>query len=162
MDEMDSLLEVLRLARAEGALEGEGLLAFARGLRERAELVIQARLGRAEEQVRRLEEEDAWRRETIAGHEETIRQLEQENTWRRETIAGHEETIRQLEQENAWRRESGDGASQAHDKLLAHHRDVLGRVARELAAVAALPLYSLPSARRRLAALAAAISGETT
>ncbi len=41
MDEIGSLLEVLRLARAEGALEGDRLEAFARGLRERAGLVIE-------------------------------------------------------------------------------------------------------------------------
>jgi hypothetical protein len=167
MDEIGSLLEVLRLARAEGALEGEGLLAFAEGLRERAEVVIAERLAGAEAQVRRLEDENAWRRETIAGHERAIRGLEQEIAWRRETI-------RELEQENAWRRETiaaqeadlrglraqRDAAADAHDRLLAHHRDVIGRVAAELAAVAALPIYSLRSARRRLVSLALAIRGE--
>jgi hypothetical protein len=167
MQDIDALIEVLRLAHAEGALEGEGLEALASGLRERADLVIEERVARAEAHVRRLEPEVAWRRET----NET---LERENAWRRETMAGHEETIRQLERENAWRREAnaalervvaslraeGAASAEAHDRLLSHHRDVLGRVAAELAAVAALPFYSLRSARRRLVSLAATIRGE--
>jgi chromosome segregation ATPase len=189
MQDEDVVLEVLRLARAEGALEGDGLEAFAKGLRERADLVIEERVSRAEAQVERLERELAWRRETNAGLEETIRELERELGWRRETNARLEETTRELERENAWRRETNEklerenvwrratnealesdvaglraereASAEAHDRLLSHHRDSLSRVAAELAAVAALPLYSLRSGRRRLVSLAAAIRGET-
>src|SRR5512141_908035 len=139
MHDIGSLIEVLRLAQAEGALEGEGLEAFAKGLRERAELVIEERLGRAEEQVRRLEAEVAWR-------QQTIRQLEQENAWRRETNEALAAELTAL-------RAARDAAVGAHDRLLSHHRDVLGRVAAELAAIAALPLYSLRSVRRRVTSL---------
>ncbi len=167
MQDIDALLEVLRLARAEGALEGEGLEAFARGLRERADLVIEERVARAEAQVRRLEQEVTWRRETNEA-------LERETAWRREANEGLEQTNAALERENTWRQETNEAlervvaslraevatSAEAHDRLLSHHRDVLGRVAAELAAVAALPFYSLRSARRRLVSLAATIRGE--
>ncbi len=146
MQDIDALLEVLRLARAEGALEGEGLEAFARGLRERADLVIEERVTRAEAQVRRLEQEVTWRRETNEA-------LERENAWRREANEALERVVAGLRAEFAT-------SAEAHDRLLSHHRDVLGRVAAELAAVAALPFYSLRSARRRLVSLAATIRGQ--
>ena len=153
MHEIGSLLEVLRLARAEGALEGDRLEAFAEGLRARAELVIEERVGRSESELRRLEGEVAWRRETIAGQEETIRQLAQENAWRQETTATLQAELGALRAER-------DSSAQAHDHLLAHHRDVLGRAAAELTAVADLSFLSWRKARRRLAALATALRGE--
>jgi uncharacterized protein (DUF3084 family) len=161
MQDIDAVLEVLRLARAEGALEGDGLEAFARGLRERADLVIEERVTRAEAQVRRLEQEVTWRRETNEGLEQTNAALERETAWRRETNQGLEQTNAALERVVASLRAEVATSAEAHDRLLSHHRDVLGRVAAELSAVAVLPFYSLRSARRRLVSLAAAIRGES-
>jgi hypothetical protein len=62
MEEGDLLADVLRLAQREGALEGEALEAFLTALRERAELIVAQRL-----------EENAWRRESMAGLEAELR-----------------------------------------------------------------------------------------
>jgi hypothetical protein len=62
MAQGDLLEEVLQLARREGALEGEALEAFLTALRERAELIVAQRL-----------EENAWRRESMAGLEAELR-----------------------------------------------------------------------------------------
>jgi hypothetical protein len=141
-----------------------------------------------EEKVLALEKEDSWRRETIAGLEEkvlalekedswrreTTTSLEQEISWRRETTAGIEEQVLALEQEISWQRETtarleeqttqlrveGQMASQAHDKLLAHHRQMLELVRTELDAVASLPLTRLRQARRRLQALVELLRAE--
>ena len=146
MERAELLMEVLRLAQAEGALEGQGLEAFARALRERADLILAEHVRSLEEQVRSLEGENAWRRETIADLEEHVRSLESENAWRRETIAGQEQQIARLQA--AWQQ-----AAQAHEQLLAHHRQALASVAAELLAIAALPLHRFRQARRRLATL---------
>ncbi len=119
------LKEVLRLARAEGALEGEGLEAFAAALAERADLILA-------ERVRALEAENAWRRESMAGLEESL----------------------------AAAQAQGLEASQAHDRLLAHHRDVLGRTVAELEALVRLPAHQWLERRRRLRDLAESLEGE--
>ncbi len=62
MGREDLLADVLELARREGALEGEALLAFLTALRERAELIVAQRL-----------EENEWRRESMAGLEAELR-----------------------------------------------------------------------------------------
>ncbi|HXY41665.1 MAG TPA: hypothetical protein VEQ10_18450 [Vicinamibacteria bacterium] len=96
------LTEVLRLARQEGALEGDALRSFAEALAERAELIVEERLSREQTLVRELE----WRRETLAS-------LEQELSWRREAMASlgqelswYREAMASLEQELSWRREA--------------------------------------------------------
>ena len=73
-DPADLLLDLLKLAREEGALEGAGLEAFVAALRERAGLVVAERIRRLQDQVTALEsqegvlkEELAWRREE--GHQ---------------------------------------------------------------------------------------------
>lgn len=71
-EKSDPLVALLEQAAREGLLKGESLHAFASALRERAEIVIQARLRNAEEelvwrrgQVESLEQEVAWRRESF-------------------------------------------------------------------------------------------------
>lgn len=115
-------LEVLRLARAEGALEGDGLASFARALAERAELVLAERAARTERELR--------------------------------------EVIADLERQASGLREEHARASAAHDSLLAHHRDVLGQVIKELVEVAALPIYRRGEGRRRLEHLLAVLRAE--
>jgi hypothetical protein len=58
----DLLADVLRLAQREGALQGDALEAFLTALRERADLIVAQRL-----------EENAWRRESMAGLEAELR-----------------------------------------------------------------------------------------
>jgi chromosome segregation ATPase len=164
----DLLRDLLELARREDLLQGESLEAFARALYERAALVL-------EERIRAVEEENAWRRESMAGLEERVRGLEAESAWQQETVAGLHQSVRSLEGERAWAREtmaalqdavralsdekaSLEGerqkATRAHDDLLAHHRDVVGQVVREVLGVSSLSVLQLRQARRRLAALA--------
>lgn len=175
MSPADLLLDVLRLARDEGALEGEGLTAFSRALEERARLILGERL-------LAVEEENAWRREAMAGLEASVRSLEKENAWRGQAMTGLEENVRSLTGESAWRREAMASleqsvraleaeieglraehreSSQAHDRLLTHHRDVLGRIVAELMATSAVRFPGLRGVRQKLAALADLLRRET-
>lgn len=102
----DPLAAFLKAAQREGALEGENLDAFVTGLRQRADLVIAERLGRAETRLRVLESENEWQKDTVTGLEgaratlEGARAtLEAEKAWLRETIAT-------LERERDWLRET--------------------------------------------------------
>ena len=136
----DPLRDVLELASREGALQGEGLEAFAEALRERARLVLAERVSALEERVRALEAETAWRRESMAS-------LEAEVSWRRESMEALEESVRGLGEE--LRRAQG-----AHAALLTHQRELVERVAAELLSVAALSPLRIREARRRLRDLA--------
>jgi hypothetical protein len=191
----DLLLGVLRLALEEGALQGEGLAAFSRALHERARRLLEEQ-GRAlreenawrreamaglEERARALEQENAWRRDSMVSQQESVRALEDESSWRREAMASQQESLRSLEAESSWRREAIAGleevvralqkqveglgveqrkSAEAHDRLRAHHREVLGRVVAELLAVSSLRFPGL-GFRKRLAALAERLGPET-
>ncbi len=119
MDPADLLLDLLKLAREEGALEGSDLEAFVAALRERAGLVVAERIRRLQDQVTALE--------------------------RQEGV---------LKEELAWRREEAQKLKEAHDRLLAHHRDALTRLAAELSESARIPFYRPRLLRQRLRALA--------
>jgi chromosome segregation ATPase len=143
----DPLRDVLELASREGALQGEGLEAFAEALRERARLVLAERVEPLEDRiralegsVRALEAESAWMRESMAS-------LEAEVSWRRESMEALEKSVRGLGEE--LRRAQG-----AHAALLAHQRELVERVAAELLSVAALSPLRIREARRRLRDLA--------
>jgi ABC-type transporter Mla subunit MlaD len=176
------LMDVLRLARDEGALDGEGLTAFSQALEERARLILTEQLGELqrdnawrreamaglEESVRSLTDENAWRREAMTGLEESVRSLTEETVWRRQAVASLEEALRTLEKETAWRRESMASlqadlqkAAQAHEAILTHHRDVLGRAVAELLAISAVRFPGLRGVRQRLVTLAELLRGET-
>jgi chromosome segregation ATPase len=129
----DPLRDVLELASREGALQGEGLEAFAEALRERARLVLAERVEPLEDRIRALEE--------------SVRALEAETAWRRESMEALEMSARGLDQE--LRR-----AQDAHGALLAHQRELVERVAAELLSVAALSPLQVREARRRLRDLA--------
>jgi hypothetical protein len=153
----DPLPDLLDLASREGALEGEALAAFLAALRERARLVLAERVERQEA----LEAENAWRRDAVTTLEASLRSLEAEAAWRRESMAA-------LEAELSWRRESmasleenvralgqqAERASDAHGTLLAHHREMVERMATELVSIASLSPLRARQARRRLLALA--------
>jgi chromosome segregation ATPase len=128
-----------------------------------------------EQSVRSLENENDWQRQAMATLEGSVRSLEEENAWRREAVTTLETSLRTLEQEKAWRQEAvatlereverlrdeGQKAASAHEALLAHHREVLGRVVTEAVEVSSLPLVRLGQARRRLRALAELLRRET-
>lgn len=143
-DLLDRLLDV---AAREKPLKTEDVRAFGPALRERARLILEERVRPLEERLAALEKENAWRREAMEG-------LEKENAWmRREQIGSLKNEIDAL-------RSEGQTASAAHDRLLAHHRAVLGRVVEALReASAALP-WGFRRARELLAELAAALGRE--
>ena len=150
----DPLRDVLELASREGALQGEGLEAFAEALRERARLVLaerveplEARIRALEESVRALEAETAWRRESMAS-------LEAEVSWRRESMEALEESVRGLGRQAEALTAELRRAQDAHGALLAHQRELVERVAAELLSVAALSPLRIREARRRLRDLA--------
>ena len=168
MTEADLLHDLLDLARREDLLEGENLEAFVRALRERASLIL-------DERVRTVEAENAWRKQSMEGLQERVAGLEAENAWHLETAAGLREAVRSLEAEKAWARETIEGLQEAvqgltdekaslvserqkaiaaHQELLAHHRDVVRQVVREVLAVSSLSVLRARQARRRLRALA--------
>jgi protease II len=64
------------------------------------------------ETLARLEQENAWRRDTMAMLGESCRALVQEVSWRRDTMALLEESCRTLEREVTWRRETLTGLEQ--------------------------------------------------
>jgi predicted nucleic acid-binding Zn-ribbon protein len=140
----DPLSDLLSLASQEGALQGEGLVAFVDALRARARLVLAEYLERQEERLRALEAETADR----------LRALEAETAWRRESMAALEESTRALGQQAERLSDELRKASDAHGALLAHHREVVDRVATELVAIASLSPVRVRQARRRLRALA--------
>jgi chromosome segregation ATPase len=146
----DALSDVVELARQEGALEGEALVAFVAALRERARLVLSER----QDRLPQLEAENAWRKDAMTTLQASLQSLEAEAGWRRESMAALETSVRSLgEQAEALRAELRR-ASEAHDALLAHQRELVERVASELVAVAALSPLRARQARRRLRALA--------
>ena len=134
------LSDVLELARREGALAGEGLAAFLEGLRERARVVLAERFERLEDRQRLLEAEAA--------------SLRREIDWRRESMAALKENVRALGQQAERLSDELRRASEAHNALLTHHRDLVERVAAELASIASLSPLRARQARRRLLALA--------
>jgi len=143
----DLLRGLLDLARQEDLLRGENLEAFVRALCERAALVL-------DERVRTAEEENAWRRESMEGLQERVRGLEAENAWQRETAAALQAVVRQLGEEKASLEGERQKATRAHEELLAHHRDVVQQVIREILGVSSLSFVRAREARRRLLALA--------
>ena len=105
----DPLAAFLKLARQEGALEGENFEAFVKGFRERADRVVAERLGRAETRLRALETENQGQRDSVTSLEgerawlrEILATLEQERDWLREILPT-------LEQERDWLRETIGG-----------------------------------------------------
>ena len=185
MTKADLLHDLLDLARREDLLEGENLEAFVRALRERASLILDERVRTAEvdnawrkeamdglqERVRGLEAENTWRRETVAALEEAVRHLGEEKAVLEETIRrlgeekaavedALEDAIRRFGEEKASIEGERQKATQAHDTLLVHHRDVLRQVIREVLAVSSLSVVQTRQARRRLIALAELLRAE--
>jgi|CXWL01.1.fsa_nt_gi hypothetical protein len=140
----DPLAEFLKLAQQEGALEGENLEAFVTGLRERADRVIAERLGRADQVIA----------ERLGRAETKLRVLEKENQWQRDTVIRLEAAVTAAGEQR-------EKASASHESLLAHHRELMARLAGQLGEIASLsPLRAL-LVRRRLRALADLLRADT-
>lgn len=136
MTETDILDRLLRLADVEGALTGDGLAAFAEGLRERARLVLHERVQPLEERIQALEA--------------AVAALEKETAWRSEAMAALAAEIGGLKAEAAALGGERDRASSAHTDLLAHHRDVMSRAVECFAAAARLPVWKFRECRALL------------
>lgn len=143
---IDALDRLLELVRSEGTSSAEGLAAFADGLRERARLVL-------EERVRPLEER-------ISALEVSVASLEREAAWRQEAMAALEAEVAGLKGEALALREAWDTAAASHEKLLAHHRDVVSRAVQRFAAAASLPVWKFRSCRTLLQDSAALFARE--
>jgi hypothetical protein len=127
----DDLLEaLLRRAMGEKALDPESLPAFARALRERAEQILAERLRPLEERAAAFEKESRWRAERLAGVEKDREFQAAENENRRRRITELEGEVAEVA------RMEGETRA-AHDRLLAHHRSALRRLADDLDAMAA-------------------------
>ncbi len=171
----DLLAEILALAGREGALEGDRLEAFVKGLRERAQRIIAERVERAETRRRDLEVENAWRKEAMATLEAGVRSLEAESgwqranagnlerelDWRREALASLEDGLRALESEARALKDEWAKSSAAHETLLAHHREVLFRLGAQLLEISSLSPLRTREARRRLRSLAEQVRADT-
>ena len=164
---IDALDRLLELVRGEGTSSAEGLAAFADGLRERARLVLEERVRPLEERIRALEvsvasleREAAWRQEAMAGLEVSVASLEREAAWRQEAMAGLEAEVAGLKGEALALREAWDTAAASHEKLLAHHRDVVSRAVQRFAAAALLPVWKFRSCRTLLQDSAALFARE--
>jgi uncharacterized protein (DUF3084 family) len=99
----DPLDAIVTRAAAEGVLTPERMARFTAALRERAEIILAARVLPLEERSSALEREVAWRAGQVAA-------LEQESAWRAAQVAALEQEsawragqVAALEQESAWR-----------------------------------------------------------
>jgi chromosome segregation ATPase len=150
---MDALDRLLELARAEGAGSAEGLAAFAGGLRERARLVLEERVGPLQDRIGELERETAWRRASMAGLEAEKAGLQADLTALQAELAGIKREMHAL-------REAWDTTTASHEKLLAHHRDVIARAVERFGAAAELPPWRFATCRSLLRESAALFAAE--
>lgn len=143
---MDALDRLLERARAEGAWSGEGFVAFADGLRERARIVLEERVAPLEERIGALER--------------SVASLEREAAWRREAMKGLEAEVANLKGEARALRAGWDAATASHATLLAHHRDVVSRAVERFTSAAVLPVWKFRTCRALLADSAALFARE--
>jgi hypothetical protein len=142
----DALDRLLELVRSEGMPSGEGLAAFAGGLRERARLVLEERVRPLEARIRALEV--------------SVASLEREAAWRQEAMTGLEAEVAGLKGEAQSLQQAWDTAAASHEKLLAHHRDVVSLAVQRFAAAASLPVWKFRSCRMLLQDSAALFARE--
>jgi hypothetical protein len=75
-------------------------------------------------------------------------------------MAGLQAELAALKGEAGTLREARDTAAASHDRLLAHHRDVVARASQRFAAAAALPPWKFRSCRSLLRESAALFAKE--
>lgn len=135
-DPLESLLEI---AEREGTLAADSLAAFAMALRDRARLIVEERVHPLEERAAAFEKEAGWLRGLVEAREGELVAL------RARLEAAFQEHAE---------------ATRAHDRLLVHHKDVLGQVVGALETAArALPWWR-GEARQKLADLSEALRKE--
>lgn len=150
----DDLLDrLLDLGLKEESLGPRTARAFAEALRQRARLVLDERVRVLEERNAILGRENAWR-------EETVRNLQEENRWRQGAMEMLEAQAASLEREIQAVREEWQKAAAAHDRLLAHHRQLVARFAGALGALPGELPWGFRRVKKRLAELAAALRKE--
>ena len=160
MTEKDSLDRIVELARKEGALEGRKLRSFVEALRDRARLILEERVEPLTKRADAFEKESRWRAGIERGLETRIAALEAENAWRTKEIEARRVEVGHLLAEIDGLREEWRTASVAHDRLLAHHRSLVTRVAESLETVTTWLPWSYKRARAQLADMAAALRKE--
>jgi hypothetical protein len=169
----DLLDALLRTALEEpGTLDARTRREFAEALRARAALILAERIQTLEERAAAFEKEAAWRAEEAAGLEKELlalrRLYEKEKAdllaekehWTRESER-RQANIETLERERLALADEKRVATDAHDRLLAHHRATLLRLAEALEPLPAALPWSFRRVRAKLAELVAALRRET-
>jgi hypothetical protein len=142
----DPLEALLEIGKREGALAGDSLGAFATALRDQARRIVEERVRPARERAAAFEKEAAWLRGLVENRDREIGSLRADKA--------------RCDEEAARARSDGRVAADAHDRLLAHHKAVLGQAAGTIeAAATALPWWR-GAARRQLRDLARALKQE--
>jgi chromosome segregation ATPase len=145
VSELEDLGQLLRAAIGEGAPREGAIEAFVEALRERGEVLLRSR----------VEELD---RELLACRERTSA-LEAERDWQAATIALQLADLERLRGEHTQLESLREDATRAHEKLLAHHSELVARYARELSRLAAALREDPEAAAAALARLAADLGG---
>jgi predicted nucleic acid-binding Zn-ribbon protein len=151
----DDLLEtLLRTAlAAPTTLDERTLPRFAEALRARAAQILAERVQPLEERAAAFEKENAWRAGIIAALEK------EKEHWTAEREALIAEATR-LKAELGALGDEKRAASEAHDRLLAHHRATLQRLAERIEAIPAGLPWSYRRARRQIAELLEMLRGD--
>jgi chromosome segregation ATPase len=142
----DLLQALLRTALAEKSLDAQTLPRFAAALRARAEQILAERLMLLEERAASLEKECAWRAEVVGGLEK------EKEHWIAEADR-RQKQIEELKHERERLIDEKRTTSEAHDRLLAHHRATLLRLAETLESIPPGLPWSYRRVRARIAEL---------
>ena len=121
---------------------------------------LEARVAGQQAAVDSLEAESRWHKEAMEGLEARVAGLQAELVWRAEEVEARRAEVGRLMAEREGLREEWRTASATHDRLLAHHRSVVARVAEALETVIPWLPWSYKRARTRIAELAAALRKE--
>ena len=165
------LTEALQAALAASQFEQSTLLAASveeRAWRVEIEAALRAELstlredkGRADrELLDSRQQEERTQRALLAEREwrqSEVRAIHEEAQWRAESQRSLEREVAALRDEIASLRREWEAAAGAHDRLFAHHRDVLRQLAESLEGVQGLRPWHVRQARARLAQTVAAL-----
>jgi hypothetical protein len=142
----DPLEAIVTRAAAEGVLTPERAASFARALRERAEIILAERVRPLEDKAASLDREVAWRAGQVAA-------LERETAWRAGQVETLQKAVSDLQAEH-------HAALSAHDRLLEHHRRLVGEMVAALAAFSAGLPWQFGRVRKEMERLAEVLRGE--
>ena len=128
----DVLDKLLHVGLEEQLLDPEGIRRFSEALRDRAQLVLAERVAPLTDKLTALEKESGWLRSQQHALEKEIEKL----------------------------RAEGAKASEAHERLLEHHRTLVGDVVAELTSLAGQLPWGYRAVRERLGELGQRLSKE--